>query len=136
MNEAVQASWWQRNWKWFVPTLVVSFFALVGALVGAGVFLVFGMVKSSEVYQEALEAAQIHPVVQQRLGQPIEPGWLVMGSISTSGGSGDADLTIPISGPDGEAHVYAVATRFAGQWTFQRLDVVFDDSGKRIDLLE
>lgn len=75
MTDSVKASWWQRNWKWFVPVLGLGFFGLVGATVVAVLFLVMGVVKSSDVYQEALSLAQSHPVVQRELGEPIEAGW-------------------------------------------------------------
>ena len=135
MNEMTNDGWWQRNWKWFVPTLALTIVAFVGTAIVGLVFLVFGMIKSSEVYVEALARAQAHPVVQHQLGLPIEDGWMVMGNISTSGGSGEADLTIPISGPRGQARIFAVATRSAGQWRFDHLVVVFDGSEERLDLL-
>ena len=98
--------------------------------------LVFGLMKSSDAYKDAVAAAKAHPSVQQTLGSPIEEGMFTTGSIKISGPSGQADLAIPIAGPSGKATVYAVATRSAGQWTFSTLVVEIKDTKQRIDLLE
>jgi hypothetical protein len=136
MNDTTRTSWWQRNWKWFVPVGCLGLIAMVGGAIVGLLFLVFGLIKSADVYQDALSQAQNHPAVQRELGQPIEAGWLVMGNISLEGTSGEADITIPVSGPNGEARVYVVASKTAGQWTYQLLEVEFSESGQRLNLLE
>jgi hypothetical protein len=129
-------TWWQRNWKWFVPVgclgalgLFAAFLALIGTLV-------FGMIKSSAVYKDALAAARSNPAVVRALGTPIEAGIFVMGSINISGASGNADLAIPIFGPNGKGTIYAGATRSQGKWTFSSLVVEIKATKEKIDLLE
>jgi hypothetical protein len=51
-----------------------------------------------------------------------------------SGDSGKADLTIPISGPNGNGSIYVVATKFAGEWSYSRMMVKIDSTGETIDL--
>jgi hypothetical protein len=128
-------NWWSRNWKWFVPVGCLTLVALFAGFVGAIMFFAFSMMKNSDVTQLALAKARGNAQVQQRLGTPIEPGWFVSGSINQAGSSGKADLTIPVSGPRGSATIYADATRFAGEWSFNRLEVAFKDDPNRIDLL-
>ena len=128
--------WWGRNWKWFVPTGCLTLLLVVGGCIAGLVGFVFSLIKSSDAYKDALAAAQASPAVQKALGTPIEAGLLVMGNIHVSGTSGNADLTIPISGPKGEATIYAVATKSAGKWTFDRLEVAIEDSDERLDLLK
>jgi hypothetical protein len=92
--------------------------------------------KSSEVYQVALERAQNDPEVQEALGTPIEAGFLVTGSIQTQGLSGDASLNIPISGPTGSGTVFASARRENGEWIFYTLAVAVDGRDDLIVLNE
>ena len=99
------------------------------------VYLIFGLVKSSETYKQAVAKAKTNSAVMEALGSPIKEGFLFAGNINISGSSGEADLAIPISGPKGKATIYAVATRSAGIWTFSRLEVAIRESGERIDLL-
>ncbi len=53
-----------------------------------------------------------------------------------NGGSGEADLAIPISGPKGKATIYAVATKSGGKWTYSKLTVQVVGGGDEIDLNE
>jgi len=88
------------------------------------IFLVVtGAIRHSEVARQALAKAQSNPSVIEKLGTPIEEGWLASGSISTSGASGDADLVLPIHGPKGNAKLYVVAKKSAGEWTYKRMEV-------------
>ena len=129
-------TWWQRNWKWFVPVGCLGLLAIFIGFVGLIVTSVFGMMKSSDVYKDALAAARAEPAVEMALGTPIEEGLFVMGNINISGSSGQADLAIPISGPDDEATIYAVAEKSAGRWTFSTLVVEIKTTGEKIDLMK
>lgn len=136
MTQKQNKNWWDRNWKWFVPVGCLGFLVLFAAFFAVIVWFVFGMMKSSDAYKDAFLKAQTDPSVQEIIGTPIEEGMFVAGNISVSGSSGQADLSFPISGPDGKATVYVVAAKSAGQWTFSTLVVEIKESGQRINLLE
>jgi hypothetical protein len=68
------------------------------------------------------------------LGSPIDEGWYLSGTTNVNGASGDADLSIPISGPKGKGTIYAVATKSAGEWTYSKLMVKIESTGATIDL--
>jgi cytochrome oxidase complex assembly protein 1 len=129
-------NWWSRNWKWFVPVGCLTLIVLFAAFVGGIVFTVAGAMKSSDAYKLAMAKAQSNPLVQQRLGTPIAAGMFVSGSVNVAGTSGKADITIPISGPKGKGTIYVDATKFAGEWKFNRLEVGIDGEEQRIDLLQ
>ena len=129
-------TWWQRNWKWFVPVGCLGLLAIFTGFVVLIVTIVFGVIKSSDVYKGALVRAKADPAVEMALGTPIEEGLFVMGNINVSGSSGEANLAIPISGPDGEATIYVVAEKSAGRWIFLTLVVEIKTTGERIDLLK
>ena len=131
-----QPNWWSRNYKWFVPVGCLTIILCVVAFAALIVGVVMGSMKSSDAYKMALAKAQANPIVQQKLGTPIEAGAFVAGSINVAGTSGKADLTIPISGPKGKGSIYVDATKFAGEWKFNRLEVGFDGQEQRVDLLQ
>lgn len=126
-------NWWQRNWKWFVPTGCLSLIAFVALFFVCIAFFVFGILKSSDVYKTAISRAKSDQRVVAALGTPIQEGMFVGGKVNVTGPSGEADLAIPISGPKGKATIYAVGTKFAGEWTFSKL-IVKVDGGGTIDL--
>jgi hypothetical protein len=130
----LQPSWWTRNWKWVVPVGCLGIVALGLIFVAAIIGVVFGAMKSSDVYRQALQRARNSPEVQSALGTPIEPGWFMSGNINVKNTTGDADITFPISGPKGKANVHAVATKESGRWNYSTL-VVQVEGGSTIDLL-
>ncbi len=133
-RQTPSATWWQRNWKWFVPVCFGGVVLVVGFIVGI-LALVFGLMKSSDAYKDALAMAQENQYVQEALGSPIEAGLLVMGNINVNGSSGHADLAIPVSGPYGEGTIYVVASKSAGRWTLLNLVMEIAATNERIDLL-
>jgi hypothetical protein len=127
--------WWSRNWKWFVPTgCCLTPLVLGGAFTAFLVLVVFGALKQSDAYKIAVARAKADSRVAAALGTPISEGWYLSGKTNVNGGSGDADLTIPISGPKGKGTIYAVATKSAGEWTYSKLVVKIDSTGETIDL--
>lgn len=128
-------SWWGRNWKWVVPVGCLTPIIVCGGLITLGVTVGLGAIKSSDVYQQSLAAAQADARVQQALGTPVEPGFLVTGNIDVQNSSGRADLTYPISGPKGGGTVHAMGDMAGGAWTLNLVVVKIDASGEEIDVL-
>jgi len=127
--------WFARHWKAVVGVGCLGVIILAVAFVGGIMLLVMGSIRSSDAYQQALAKAKANPEVALRLGQPIQPGWFISGSINVSGPSGDADLSIPISGPKGKGTVYVVGKKSAGEWSYTRMEVEVEGQPGRIDLL-
>lgn len=104
---------------------VVFVLAIVG--------FVFGVMKTSEPYKFAVARAQADTRVQEALGTPVKTGAIVSGSTNDSGGTGKADLSIPLSGPKGAGTLYVVGEKSGGQWTYSKLTVQVN-GGAAIDL--
>lgn len=110
---------------WLKSILYILAGAVVlGALIVGGDALLF---KNADVVQQALASARANTRVQDELGTPIDIGWIVTGSISTQGISGDADLVIPIQGPKKGGTLYASARKGNGVWQYYTLAVEIDD---------
>ena len=128
---AARRGWFSRNWKWFVPLILIVIVGLPVALIGS----VFAAMKNSDAAKESVLKAQGNPRVAQKLGTPIKEGWLVSGSINTSTTSGDADLAVPISGSKGQAKIYVTANKATGTWNYSVMEVAIEGSNERINLL-
>ncbi len=118
--------------------LVGLVFLCISLVVGTAVAIItftFNTIKSSDVYQQAMIEAMTNPQVLDALGEPVEAGWFISGSVSVSGASGDASLSVPISGPKDEGTLYVEAAKSAGSWTFDLLQVEVDGQSGKIDLL-
>jgi Cytochrome oxidase complex assembly protein 1 len=127
-------SWLGRNWKWALPLGCLTGVVGLVAFAAGIVLLVFGFMKSSDVYQNAVSECRASDVVIEAIGEPVEPGWYVTGNINVNGSSGRADITIPISGPKGTGTIYAIANKRAGEWSFEVLEVELTGRSERIRL--
>lgn len=136
MNQQQDTSWWERNWKWFVPVGCLGSLILFVGIIALFMCFILGMMKSSDVYRDAVGKAKAHLLVQESIGIPIEEGLFITGEVNSGGGSGEANLSIPVSGPEGEGTIYLEATKIEGQWTFSTLVVVIKGTKRKIDLLE
>jgi hypothetical protein len=133
---APRKGWFGRNWKWFVPTGCMTIIVLIVALIGGIFVLAMGTMKSSDAYTQAMARVQADPQVADKLGRPVTPGWFISGNVNVNGDSGDANLSIPISGPKGKGKIYVEAKKSAGTWQFETLQVEVVGQPGRIDLLQ
>ena len=98
--------------------------------------IVFSAVKSTDVYKDALARARVNPSVIEMIGSPIKEGFLVSGNTNVNGASGEANLSIPISGPKGKGTIYVAASKSLGRWDYSGLIVEIAKTHQRIDLLQ
>lgn len=129
-----RTGWWQRHWKWAVPVLCTVLLTLFAGFVLLLFSAVYGMIKSSGPYTEALQRAQANPAAVAALGTPLRDGWFTQGNVRVDGASGEANLQIPVSGPKGKGKLFVEASKSAGQWSFETLVLQVDADGERIDL--
>jgi hypothetical protein len=127
--------WWGRNWKWAVPVGCLAPLLVIGGCVATVIVMVPRIIRSSEPYRHAVAEARASAAVKAVLGEPIEEGALPGGNINVSGSTGDADLSIPISGPKGSATLYIVGKKTAGEWEYSTLRVKPDGDAAAIDLV-
>lgn len=128
-------SWFERNWKWFVPVMAASAVLLLGLFL-AGLFeLVMSITTSSDPYKMAVQRAQDSQQVAQEFGRPLKVGAFTSGNIDVSGDSGEAEFSIPISGPRETGHIVVNAKKENGKWLFHTLEVDVDGKDTVIPLL-
>ncbi|WP_369978543.1 cytochrome c oxidase assembly factor Coa1 family protein [Xanthomonas bundabergensis] len=132
---AVRKGWWARHWKWAVPLLALLLGALLLSSIAVFVMGIARVTKSSEPYRVGVTAAQQDQRVIDALGAPIKDGIVPSGSISTSNGSGSANLSVSLHGARGNGTLYIEAERHAGEWHYTTLQVL-PDAGEAIPLLD
>ena len=131
----VRKSWWERNWKWFVPTGCVSILLIFVVFIASIFFGVTSMMTNSDAYKGAMTEAQKNKLVIEKLGTPIEDDGMTSGNISTTNDSGNCNLQIPIKGPKGKATLFVVAEK-KGTWKYSEMTVFVKATKEEIDLLK
>lgn len=122
------------HWKWIIAAVCLLALAIVIGI-GGFVLMIAKLMKSSTVYTEALAKVQSSPAAAAALGAPIKDGFLFTGKISEEGSSGKANITIPVSGPKGSGHLSVYATESDGEWHFNHLTLLVNQTDQRLDLL-
>ena len=136
MDQAMNAGWLSRNWKWFVPVFCLLATAVIGALVAVTLAAALQSLKSGELYQQAVATAKLNAAVSEALGQPLKEGFFASGNFKYTSTSGSAEITIPVSGPQGSGTITLKAQRTTGPWLISSLVAEVDATKHRIDLLE
>jgi hypothetical protein len=129
-------TWFERNWKWLVPLLIVVFLVVCGAFVGGVIYFVESALRSSYPYQSAVKRATESPAVAAKLGTPLHIGWFVSGNLGFNGSEGRASLDIPIAGPNGKGSIKVVGKKHANHWNFETLELDVSGQDEPIPLLD
>lgn len=115
-----------------VATVIILLTAFVASLLA----FIEREIKSSSVYQAAVNRAQSSGEVVRILGDPLHTGWFVTGELhQSSDGSGQARLNIPMTGPRGGGSLMVRARRREGNWRFELLQFNREGSTAPVNLL-
>ena len=130
----VRKNWWDRNWKWFVPTGCLGLIVLFGLFIAGIFFGVTSMMKDSDAYKGAMTELQHNEIVKEKLGNHVETDGMVSGNISINNDTGNCDLQIPIKGSKGKGTLFVVAEK-RGKWKYSQMSVHIEATDEEIDLL-
>jgi len=126
---ANRKSWFNRNWKWVVPTggcllIIIAFIVFAGSMI-VGLTSLF---EDSAPYKEALKLARQDQQVIEALGEPLEKAGAIKGSFTLSNNEGHANFDIPVEGPLGKGVLYVEADQVGSDWVYHTLEVVVERS--------
>ena len=116
--------------------------AIVAAAVYGGGVLMFGgiiailfvVLSNLEPYDTIKHEAANNPVVSEHVGSPVEVGWFTTGSVSQRNSTGEADVTVSVSGPLATGNLRIVSVRRNSVWIVRKMLLTLDGSGQVIAL--
>ncbi|MBG6131374.1 hypothetical protein IWQ47_002757 [Aquimarina sp. EL_43] len=127
MNELIsKKSWWNRNWKWTLPTIgiVVCIFVFF-MMTGNAAFRYGSVYVQPNLTENALEIAKKNDRVIEKLGKlsPIDFFRLLEGEVEYSNHNTSIALTVGIRGTKGKAKLDIVANKKGVNWEYQKITV-------------
>jgi hypothetical protein len=135
-NELIEKrSWWNRNWKWFVPSGCLTLLLLFGLFIGGIFYEVTSIIKDSDAYKESMTAVQNNKFVVEKLGSPIETDGMVSGNVTSNNDVRTCDVQVPIKGPKGKGTLFVVGEK-RGTWKYSEMSVYIENTNEKIDLLQ
>jgi hypothetical protein len=133
--QPMQKSWLDRNAGWKIPLGCLLVVLLIVGFIGLIFSIVSTSFHKSYVFQEAVARAERNPEVAEKIGTPLRPSWMPMGQINVNGSSGNANMTIPVTGPRGKGTIHLEAQKVSGVWRFRILEVRVEGQTGAINLL-
>jgi hypothetical protein len=110
---------------------------IVGLVLVSGVIFygVFHLMKGSDAYKLTMQKLRSDTEVISALGEPIEAGWFITGNLTVNPTEGSANLSIPVSGPEGSGTAISRSIKVAGGWKIFLLIVRIDGNPTPIVLI-
>jgi|CZKD01.1.fsa_nt_gi hypothetical protein len=133
--EPMKKSWLEQNPYWKIPFGCLTLIFLIALFVVVLMTVITTSFRNSDVYKQALAQAASNSQVRLQIGEPLKPAWLISGQLNVSGSTGNANLSIPISGPRGKGTIRAIANKTGRVWRFTYLQISVDGHPASIDLL-
>ncbi|MGO9088154.1 MAG: cytochrome c oxidase assembly factor Coa1 family protein [Candidatus Sulfotelmatobacter sp.] len=133
--EPTRKSWLERRPLWKIPLGCLTLLLLIAVFGLTLMTIITASFRSSDVYKQAMAKAAENQQVRDLVGEPIRAAWLISGELHVNGSTGNANLSIPISGPRGKGMIHAVAFKSEGAWRFTYLQVRIEGQNESIDLL-
>jgi hypothetical protein len=133
--EPMKKSWLEQNPYWKIPFGCLTLIFLIALFVVVLMTVITTSLRNSDVYKQALAQAASNSQVRLQIGEPLKPAWLISGQLNVSGSTGNANLSIPISGPRGKGTIRAIANKTGRVWRFTYLQISVDGHPASIDLL-
>ena len=120
--------------KWAIAGLIIW---TLGILAFAAMIVTVPMtMKNSGAYHISMDAVRANPEVQNALGSNISDKFWIGGSVDIqAGGTGSAQLSIPVQGDKGTGTVTSNAIRTGGQWDVRLLVVTVEGADAPIVLI-
>jgi hypothetical protein len=93
-----------------------------------------GTFKNSEIYKLSLETLNNDAQAQMVLNKEINSSGFISGSISTSGSSGNANLSFSVTGSTGKVKVYVIGIKEFDKWRIIKLYIKDKELIKIVDV--
>jgi hypothetical protein len=115
---------------------IIKIISIIGSII---IFIIImfvfigGTFKNSEIYKLSLETLNNNAQAQMILNKEINSSGFISGSISTSGSSGNANLSFSVTGSTGKVKVYVIGIKEFDKWKIMKLYIKDKELIKIID---
>ncbi len=137
-NEIIPENWWQRNWKWLLPTFILfGIVALVFAFADGNVTDLAQAYSDQDVVQNAIQKANENPRVNEVLGklEVADKLAILEGNAVYSDNGQTVNMTVRISGTKGKGKIDILAKKSSDEWHYQTIQIRLKNSDEKIQVL-
>lgn len=120
---SAKPSWFQRNKRWFLPTIIIGPITVLAAFIWLLFSTVMAVMKNSDAYKLTMQAVQADSTAIATTGLPMIQDGMVLGEVSTVNGDGSASLAFTVEGPDGLVKVKSYCTSSGENWILEEITI-------------
>jgi hypothetical protein len=137
----IKKSWWNRNWKWFLPTLIL-FLLLFGftlsSSIDGNITDIAQAYSDNSLYEKAIEKAKTNKRVLEVLGEiePIDQLAILEGNAIYSNNYKSVALSIRIKGNKGKGKMDVSAEKNGTIWEYKKINIRIKEPKEEIQILK
>lgn len=139
MEDQIHQSWWQRNWKWALPTGgCLTILIVIFSFVGYGVYQFADKLTDETsllAFIDVIQEVQKSPEVKEALGTPLRFDGLQEENYDPKDRN-HLDLDFKIQGRKQDGRLRVIAYKIENRWHYTTFTVIPEKTGKIIDLKE
>ena len=135
-------TWWERNWKWFLPTFIVLFLLLSGLLLSSSVdgniTDITQAYSDNSLYEKAIEKAKMNKRVLEVIGEiePIDKLAILEGNAIYSNNHNSVEMSIRVKGNKGNGKMDISAKKIENEWKYTKINIRIKEPKEVIEILE
>lgn len=139
-NELIpQKSWWQSNWKWFVPVFIVVIISIgfLSAITKGNSTDIVQAYSETSLYENAIAKAKTNQRVVKVLGEiePIDKLAILEGNAIYSNNNNTVTTSIRIKGSNGKAKLDIIANKNGNDWIYKKITIRINNPKEEIQVL-
>jgi hypothetical protein len=137
-----EKNWLKRNWKWFLPTILLSFSLSIGLFINSNIdknIVDFAQAYTdNSLYEKAIEKAKSNQRVLEVLGnlEPIDPLAIMEGNAKYSNNSNSVALSVRIKGNKGGGKMDILADKNGTEWEYKKISIRIKQTKEEIQIIE
>ena len=138
----VEKSWWRKNWKWSLPTLVLLFIIVIGLILSLSIdgnVADFAQAYSdNSLYEKAIEKAKTNDRVLEVIGEiePIDKLAILEGNVIYSNNNNSVELSVRVKGNKGKGKMDISANKNGEDWNYKKISIRVKEPKEEINILK
>jgi len=138
----VEKSWWNRNWKWFVPTSLFLFVVLIGFILSSNIdgnlTDIAQAYSDNSLYEKTIEKAKTNKRVLEVLGEiePIDQFAIMEGNAIYSNNNNTVELCIRVKGNKGTGKMDILAEKNGTIWNYKKINIRIKEPKEVIEIIK
>lgn len=136
----IEKSWWQRNWKWFLPTTIILFLVsmVMTFSIEGNPTAILQAYSEDLLYKNAIDKANENEKVKEIIGNidDLDKLAILEGSSKYSNNNNSIEVTFRVTGDKGKGKMDISADKNGTDWEYKKITIRIKDPKEEIIILE